>query len=148
MQLIAKVLLSQKSPCSYDCCHTFIEVLSLGAGNSDTHPLASMTEFSELGNGSQKVPCCDDWLQAGHWMLLNFAPDTLSIFFLNNCSVCTCVWMPQSLFSVTNNKGMWNNSLHWHFLWLFIWDYQKLRNTAILWECSRQYQSSVWIFTI
>ena len=60
MQLIAKVLLSQKSPCSYDCCHTFIEVLSLGAGNSDTHPLASMTEFSELGNGSQKVPCCDD----------------------------------------------------------------------------------------
>ena len=78
MQLIAKVLLSQKSPCSYDCCHTFIEVLSLGAGNSDTHPLSSMTEFSELGNGSQKVPCCDDWLQAGHWMLLNFAPDTLS----------------------------------------------------------------------
>ena len=66
MQLIAKVLLSQKSPCSYDCCHTFIKVLSLGAGNSDTHPLASMTEFSELGNGSQKVPCCDDRLQAGH----------------------------------------------------------------------------------
>ena len=60
MQLIAKVLLSQKSPCNYDCCHTFIEVLSLGAGNSDTHPLASMTEFSELGNGSKKVPCCDD----------------------------------------------------------------------------------------
>jgi len=24
--------------CSYDCCHTFIEVLSLGAGVSDTHP--------------------------------------------------------------------------------------------------------------
>ena len=54
MQLIAKVLLSQKSPCSYDCCHTFIEVLSLGAGNSDTPTLASMTEFSELGNGSRK----------------------------------------------------------------------------------------------
>ena len=38
MQLIAKVPLSQKSPCSYDCCHTFIEVLSHGAGNSDTPP--------------------------------------------------------------------------------------------------------------
>ena len=35
MQLITKVPLSQKSPCSYDCCHTFIEVLSLGADNSD-----------------------------------------------------------------------------------------------------------------
>ena len=38
MQLIAKVPLSQKSPCSYDCCHTFIEVLSLGADNSDRPP--------------------------------------------------------------------------------------------------------------
>ena len=61
MQLIAKVPLSQKSPCSYDCCHTFIEVLSLGAGNFDRPPhLSSMTEFSDLGNGFQKVPCCDD----------------------------------------------------------------------------------------
>ena len=48
-----KCNLSQKSPCSYDW-------------------------FSELGNGSQKVLCCDDWLLAGHWMLLNLAPDTLS----------------------------------------------------------------------
>ena len=38
MQLIAKVPLSQKSPCSYDYHHTFIEVLSLGAGNSGTPP--------------------------------------------------------------------------------------------------------------
>ena len=28
----------QLIPCSYDCCHTFTEVLSLGAGNSDTPP--------------------------------------------------------------------------------------------------------------
>ena len=38
MQLISKVPLSQKSPSRDDCCDTFIEVLSLGAGNSDTPP--------------------------------------------------------------------------------------------------------------
>ena len=27
-----------KFPSSYNCCHTFIIVLSLGAGNSDTPP--------------------------------------------------------------------------------------------------------------
>ena len=60
MQLIAKVPLSQKSPCSstavipsYKCC-------LLGQVTLIHLHLSSMTEFSELGNGSQKVTCCDD----------------------------------------------------------------------------------------
>ena len=128
--------------------------------------LSSLTEFSELGNGSQKVPCYDDWLQAGHWMLLNLAPHTL-LYLLpqqlqrvhmsetgHSLSTCGChnvmqEWQPP--FSVTNNKGTWNNSLHHHlndFSSGYSRDCQKVRNTAILWECSRHYQSSVCIFTL
>ena len=66
-----KCNLWQKSPCRKSPLVVTTAVIPL----VDLH-LSSMTKFSELG--SQKVPCCDGWLQAGHWMLLNFAPDTLS----------------------------------------------------------------------
>ena len=82
--------------------------------------LSNMTAFSELGNGSQKVLCCDDWLQAGHWMLLNLAPNTLSYLLPQKCAhECgghNVIQEWQSLFSVTNNKGTWNNALHHHLI--------------------------------
>ena len=82
--------------------------------------LSSMTEFSELGNGSQKVLCCDDC------RVLNAAePCSRYIVVYSSSTIAACAhacgchnviqeWL--LLFSVTNNKGTWNNSLHHHLI--------------------------------
>ena len=90
-----KCNLSQKSPCSYDCCHTFIEVLSLGAGNSDRRPPVQYDIISFHFMLPESAVLW--WLTSGR--ALNAVELCSRYGVVCNCSVC--VWMPQCDTGVT-----------------------------------------------